>query len=105
MIKKLLMILTVLAFSVSAHAAPFLTCDAPDPTAQVISYIVYKDGVEYATPAAETDGSLKLDLAGETPGQYEWSAIAVNVWGQSELSDPYISPSLATKPRATRMVP
>jgi len=88
-----------------AQAAPFLVCDAPDPTSQIISYVVYQDGVEVATPAAENDGSLKMDLQTITPGVYTWTAKAVNAWGQSEASDPYLSPSGATKPQATRMVP
>ena len=92
-------------FLVNADAAPFLICDAPNPAQQVISYVVYQDGVEVATPAAESDGSLKMDLSDITPGVYIWTAKAVNAWGRSEDSDPYISPSAATKPQATRMVP
>ena len=103
--KKLLMILAMLAFATTVQAAPFLVCDPPDPAEQVTSYIVYQDGVEVGTPTAEPDGSLRMDLEGVTPGAYEWSAIAVNAWGQSEASDPYISPSAVGKPQNTRMVP
>jgi len=88
-----------------AWSAPFLVCDPPDPAEQVISYIVYQDGVLFASPTAETDGSLRIDLQGITPGAYEWTAQALNAWGQSEASDPYISPSAVTKPQNTRMVP
>jgi len=106
--KKILAILAILAifmFAGTALAAPFLVCDVPDPAQQVVSYIIYQDGVEVGTPAAEPDGSLKMDLQDITPGVYEWTARAVNAWGQSEVSDPYISPSGAGKPANTRMVP
>ena len=106
--KKLKLLLAVVAFFFMcgmAQAAPFLVCDAPDPASQVISYVVYQDGVEVATPLAESDGSLRMDLQAITPGVYEWTAKAVNAWGQSEASDPYVSPSGAGKPLNTRMVP
>ena len=45
-----------------------LVCDAPDPAEQVISYIVYQDGIEIARPDAESDGSLRMDLQDTTPG-------------------------------------
>lgn len=89
----------------TCQAAPFLVCDVPPADQQVASYIIYKDGVEYAHIGAETDGSLRLDLYGLAPGEYTWTARAVNAWGKSDLSDPYVSPSGAGKPQNTRMVP
>jgi len=104
--KKILAVLAmVLMFAGTAFAAPFLVCDVPDPAEQVVSYIVYQDGVEMGIYQAESDGSLLVDLQAVTPGVYEWTARAVNAWGQSEVSDPYISPSGAGKPANTRMVP
>ena len=103
--KILVMVVAILLFTTVTYAAPFLVCDPPDPSEQVTSYIVYKDGVEFARVDAESDGSLRLDLQGVTPGAYTWTAKAVNIWEESELSDPYISPSGATKPSNTRMEP
>ena len=103
--KVLSLIAGILFLAGTVFAAPFLVCDTPNPDEQVISYIVYQDGVEIATPAAESDGSLKMDLQAITPGVYEWAAKAVNAWGQSDNSDPYISPSVGTKPLNTRMAP
>jgi len=88
-----------------AYAAPFLVCDAPDPKEQVISYIVYRDGVEIGTTDAEDDGSLKMDLVSITPGVYTWTIRSVNAWEESPLSNPYVSPSGASVPQNTRMVP
>ena len=103
--KTLAIIAGILLMVGVCQAAPFLVCDPPDPAEQIISYIVYQDGTEIATPTAQPDGSLRMDLQAITPGVYNWTAKAVNVWRQSDNSDPYISPSAATKPQATRMVP
>jgi len=86
-----------------ASAAPFLVCDAPDPAEQISSYIVYRDGIQIGTSIAEPDGSLKMDLQSITPGVYTWTVVAVNVWGVSSPSNPYISPSGASPPQNIRM--
>ena len=102
---SLMVIVSILLMASIAGAAPFLVCDVPDPAEQVIAYIVYQDGVEIATPTAETDGSLKMDLQAVVPGVYTWTVKAVNVWGVSGDSNPYISPSGVTAPQSTRMEP
>ena len=98
-----LVLAVLLSFASLVHSTPFLICDVPDPAEQIVFYIVYQDGVEIARPAAETNGSLRMDLQTVTPGVYDWTAVAVNAWGASLPSDPYISPSGATKPANTRM--
>ena len=103
--KAILILLAVLLLTGTAYAAPFLVCDTPDPTEQVILYIVYQDGVEIDRPVAEADGSLKMDLQAITPGVYDWTVKAVNVWGDSGFSNPYVSPSNAGSPQNTRMEP
>ena len=89
--KQLFLVLAILAMAVSVSAAR-LVCDAPDPAEQVTSYEVFQDGVSLGiTPAP-----LNFDLNGITPGVYEFTAIAINVWGVSSVSNPYISPTSAT---------
>ena len=110
---KKLFVLMVIGISVVlagvAGAAPFLVCDAPAPAEQVVSYIVYQDGVEIVRPNAIADGSLRLDIGPDglyiPPGVYTFTLKAVNVWGESGLSNPYISPSGVTVPQSTRMEP
>lgn len=85
---------------------PFLVCDPPPSDQQVTAYNIYQDGTQYAANVpAQSDGSLLLDLQDLAPGQYEWTAEAINAWGLSALSDPYISPSAVTAPSGLRMEP
>ena len=93
-----LILFIIFVFSVNVNAAPFLVCDPPAAEMQVTEYDIYKDGLKIGTSPAQADGSLKYDLQGITPGQYTWTATAINVWGASELSDPYVSPALVGKP-------
>jgi hypothetical protein len=83
----------------SALAAPFLVADPPDTLEQVLSYKIYKDGVYAGTSTGEI---LSFDLQGVTPGTYDWTAEACNVWGCSELSNPYISPLEVAAPQGLR---
>jgi len=111
--RKLFIITSMIIFLLMAGiagAAPFLVCDPPDPADQVIYYIVYQDGVEIfratiENGAVRADGSLGMDLQAITPGAYTWTVRAGNVWEESGLSDPYISPSGAGVPQNTRMEP
>jgi len=80
-------------------AGPFLTCDTPDPTEQILYYNVYQDATQVgALIVAETDGSLKMDLDGIVPGSYVYTIEAVNAWGASAPSNPYTAPTVATVP-------
>ena len=81
-----------------ASANPFLVCDPPPPDQQVENYEIFQDGVLVASPPAQPDGSLKYDIVGITPGQYTFTAKAVNAWGVSGLSNPYVSPAPAGNP-------
>lgn len=85
--KKLLFALVfVLAFSISTvFAAPFLVCD-PNPGATKI--ILEINTVEIPEFPAETDGSLRHDLAGLAEGPFTIRAKAGNVWGWSDWSLP-----------------
>ena len=105
--KKILALIAGILFLMIGvcQAQPFLVCDTPDPAEQVTSYIIYQDAVEIATPTAESDGSLRMDLQAITPGVYTWTAKAVNAWGQSIDSDPYISPSGANAPVGVNLEP
>ena len=99
--KRLFLVLAILAMAVSVNAAPFLVCDAPPAAEQVTSYKVFQDGVSLGT----TPAPLNFDLKGVTPGAYSFTATAINAWGGSSPSNPYISPASASQPLNTNMIP
>lgn len=84
-----------------AFATPFLVCNPPPAEQQITSYEVYKDGILEGTYDGET---LNYDLVGVTPGAYDWTAKAFNVWGGSAFSDPYVSPSVVGSPSNLNVV-
>ena len=92
-------------FALPAFGAPFLVCDPPPVEQQVTSYEVFQDGTSLGTVTAEADGSLNYDLSGVTPGAYEFTAKAINVWGVSELSNPYTSPAAVNAPSGLNLIP
>ena len=92
------MVLVILAVATVAYGAR-LVCDPPNPAEQVTSYEIFKDGVSIGiTPAP-----LNFDLQDITPGQYSFTAIAINIWGSSSPSNPYISPAIAGSPDGLTM--
>lgn len=91
----------VLLFTTTAWAGPFLVCDSPPVNEQVTSYNIYKDGILEGTFDGET---LNYDLQGVTPGAYDWTAEACNVWGCEITPDPYISPLAVEAPQGLRGV-
>jgi len=98
--KKIILAMAILAMAVSVNAAR-LVCDAPDPAEQVISYEIFQDGISLGiTPAP-----LNFDLNGVTPGAYSFTATAINAWGSSSPSNPYISPASVTQPLNINMIP
>ena len=92
-------------FALPAFGAPFLICDPPPVEQQVTSYEVFQDGASLGTVAAETDGSLRYDMSTITPGAYEFTAKAINVWGVSSLSNPTQSPTAVGQPQNMRLTP
>jgi hypothetical protein len=103
--KRFILILFMVFMPSILFASPFLVCDVPAADQAIESYSIYKDGIKMGTAPAQLNGSLKYDLQGITPGKYIWTAVAVNVWGESALSDPYISPVLAEKPSGVGLSP
>lgn len=93
------LILAILLIPSLALGAPFLICDAPNSAEQVTSYEVFKDGVSLGV----TPAPLHFDLQGITPGQYNFTAKAINAWGISAPSNPYISPAIAVSPSGLTM--
>lgn len=76
--KKAFLVLAILMFAAPAMAAPFLVCD---PQAGVIGYTL--TGLTEVTVAAQTDGSLRYDLANVANGTYNIQVAACNEWGCS----------------------
>lgn len=101
--KTFIIIIGLLLCNTLAGAAPFLICD---PQQGVDKYEVYQDGTEIATDIpAQPDGSLRYDMAGITPGSYEFNAKACGVWGCSTLSaNPTQSPAPSSPPTGLEMV-
>ena len=99
--KKLCLVLAMVLMASIAWAGPFLICDDPDPAEQVTSYEVFQDGVSLGMAPAP----LNFDLQGITPGVYEFTATAINAWGSSSPSNPYISPASATPPSNLNIAP
>lgn len=98
----MLLILIMLASAGLVNAAPFLICD---PQNGVDTYNIYIDGTSVANDiTAEPDGSVRYDLQGITPGQYQFTAEACNVWGCSEVSDPFVSPAATAKPSGLLLI-
>jgi len=100
--KKLIIIFAIVLFSATAWAAdPILVCDDPPPEQQVTAYEVFQDGVSLGiTPAP-----LAYNLKDIVPGQYTFTAKAINAWGSSSPSNPYISPASATPPSNLNIAP
>ena len=100
--KKLCLVLLAMVLMASTvWAAPFLICDDPLVAEQVTSYEVFQDGVSIGiTPAP-----LHFDLSGVTPGAYNFTATAINAWGSSSPSNPYMSPANVTQPSNINMMP
>ena len=84
-----------------AFADPFLVCDDPPAEQQVTGYECFQDGVSIGT----TPAPLNFDLAGITPGTYNFTCVAFNVWGVSQPSDPYISPPIVGPPSNLNITP
>lgn len=104
--KKILLTAVVLAaFGLlvawgSAQAAPFLVCN---PQEGVVGYEI--TGIE--TPgaiAAQTDGSLKYDLAAVPSGSYTLTVAACNVWGCSSTAPFVFTKQVPSAPAGLRLL-
>jgi hypothetical protein len=85
--KTLALIAGILLMAGVCQAAPFLVCDSQ---VGVTKYIVDIDGVETTVIAAQTDGSLKYDMAIYiNTGNHTVKIKGGNVWGWSTYSDPF----------------
>lgn len=67
----------------TAYATPYLVCD---PQTGVTDYQIVDGTNATVTVAAQTDGSLRRDLADITNGEHSYQVKACNMWGCSEAS-------------------
>lgn len=97
--KKLWMVMAILMVAGAAQAAPFIVCDTQEG---VIGYTL--TGLTEQTVAAQTDGSLKYDLANVPAGSYSVQVAACNVWGCGEAAPYPFVKSLPARPAGVRLV-
>jgi len=101
--KAVITLAVIISCAIAANAAPFLICD---PQAGVETYNLFADGEQVAGGIpVQADGSLRYDLAGMAPGAYTFTVEACNVWGCSEVSDPFVSPGAMQKPVHLNLTP
>jgi hypothetical protein len=98
----ILLLVLSLSFASPVSAAPFLVCD---PQAGVDEYIVEMNGVELpGVVSAEADGSIRYDLSGIVDGEHSVRLMAVNIWGPSGYSDPFVfTKALPGRPVGTNL--
>jgi hypothetical protein len=111
--KRLIIILTILAFPVSAMCAPFLTCDCT-PAVDKVTGFQLQFGIQTAIdiPAVEcapvvADGKRILYDLGTLPnGAFTVKALAKNDWGVSAWT-PFLSgtKALPTSLSPLRIIP
>lgn len=100
--KKLILALLAIFLMIGmAYASPFLICDDPPAEQQVTGYEIFQDGVSIGT----TPAPLMFDLQGVATGEYTFTATAINVWGASQPSNPYISPQIVAPPLNLNITP
>jgi len=101
--KRILACLFALALAAAA-ANVTLTWDPNPPSEDVEVYRLYEvvDGTN--TLVAEVDGATNVvTVPNVTPGRHEYVLTAVNIWGESDASDPAITPSPATAPKTFKV--
>ena len=86
-------LIILLILCTTAHAAPFLVCDAQTG---VTHYQITGD-IE-AEPQAEQNGSIRYDLAGIEAGDYNLNVVACNEWGCSQATQFFFTKSLPQSP-------
>jgi len=104
--KRAIFVVAMMLMAGGAAAEPFLVCDMPLPEEEIASYKIYMDGEQIGTSPALTEGAygFKYDLQGIPVGAHSFTAIATNVWGVSELSDPFLSPAGSRRPAGMQMI-
>ena len=89
---KSLVLSLALMFS-SAHAAEVMvTWDANPAVENVTEYVMYVDDAEVSRTGT-TSAAVDVD-----PGAHVFEVSAVNQWGESERSNPVVTPPVASIP-------
>lgn len=118
---KVLAITFFLLFSVNAYASPFLACDPPTETDITSGQVEFdgiweaafevpgctgmKVGCVWTDPADNVDHFIFRDLAGVTDGQHSVRLRFNNVWGEGEISDPFVFNKSRPGKRQIRLIP
>ena len=93
-------ILCFLLMASTAFAGPFLVCD---PNSYATSYEISGDIT--ANPQAESDGSLRYDLAGIEVKAHNIDVKSCNMWGCSTPVPFSFEKKLPASPTNTRLEP
>lgn len=104
--KKLIIILIVMAFASVCEAAPFLICD---PQAGVTHYKVTGPAWVPATVPAQPDGSIRMDVAASPQGvnALTLAACITDMWGErcsTDVNFSYARPGAPGGPGNLRLV-
>lgn len=104
--KRLVLILAILAMATMVQAAPFLVCD---PQSGVTSYKFTGPAWFPLTTAAQTDGSVRLDIVASPTGVTSITVAACktdSVWGEvcsATVPFSFTRPSAPTSPSTIRL--
>lgn len=110
---KILIILAILFFPISAMCAPFLTCDCTTPSDKITGFqLQFGTAPAIDIPAVEcspvvTDGKRILYDLGTLPnGAFTVRATAKNLWGVSTWTNPLSdTKATPTSPLLLRIIP
>ena len=91
-------LLLVCAAAGTGHAAQVTLEWDPNPAGEEITkYTLYEDG------SAKWSGTATTATLETTPGVHRYTATATNVWGESEPSEPAVTPGGAQPPAGLRV--
>jgi len=107
-VKVLFLVIVFLALTTAVWSAPFLVCDPPQAGEQLDYYVVEIGNrvLNHVEPDPTGKYGFKVDLYEQVlpDGDFTAKAKAVNIWGESEWSDPFVfSKGLPGKPGGVRL--
>ena len=106
--KRFILIMTILLFPINALCSPFLVCD---PQATVTHYKITGDAFWTGNIPAQVDGSIRTELATIPVGVHNIAAVACRtdaIWGEACSSSAPFSftrPAAPITPAGVKLLP